>query len=289
MACGRKICSGGRSRELGKVLTAEHFVAILEAMEKGVHKIAKLARTLLGPENVHTIVEIGAKDCTETIGFAKYFPNARIYAFECNPATLPLCRERIKNTKNITLIEKAVSDKNGEVSFFPIDQKNTITPWADGNPGASSLLLASGKYKKETYVQKEVRVPSITLNSFFKDHGIERVDFLWMDIQGAELMALKGAGEALSRIKIIFSEVEFMEIHKDQPLFGDIKTYLNAHHFSLYDFANFGRYFGDAIFVNNALHGNAPYARNNVVYPFYKYFWAYVLFLTRIPGKILRS
>ncbi len=257
-------------------------------MEKSVQKIAKLARTLVGTENVRTIIEIGARDCVETVGFAKYFPNAHIYAFECNPATLPLCRERVKNIKNITLVEKAVSNKDGEVSFFSIDQERTVTPWADGNPGASSLFRASGKYKKEIYVQKEIRVPSVTLASFLKEHNIGTVDLLWMDIQGAELMALRSAGEALSRIKVIFSEVEFMEIYKDQPLFSDIKTYLNEHAFSLYDFAYFGRYFADAIFVNNSLHGNAFYARNGVVYPFYKYFWAYVLFLTRIPGKILK-
>lgn len=258
-------------------------------MEKSVQKISNLARSLLGEENVRTIVEIGAKDCVETMGFAEHFPEARIYSFECNPATLPLCRERIKNTKNITLIEKAVSDKDGEIAFFPIDQERTITPWADGNPGASSLLLASGKYKKEKYVQKEICVPSVTLASFFQEQKIDSVDLLWMDIQGAELMALKGARESLSGIKIIFLEVEFMEIYKGQPLFTDIKYFLNEHGFSLYDFAYFGRYFADAIFVTNALHGNTFYLRNNLMYPFYKYFWAYILFLARIPVKILKQ
>jgi FkbM family methyltransferase len=258
-------------------------------MEKSVQKISKLARRLLGPENVKTIVEVGAKDCVETMGFSANFPKAQIYAFECNPATLPACRKRVASVKNVTLIEKAVSDRDGEVTFFPIDQEKTETPWADGNPGASSLLVASGKYKKEKYVQNEIRVQSTTFASFFGEKKIERVDFLWMDIQGAELMALQSAGAAISKIKIIHTEVEFMEIYQGQPLFMDIKKYLNGQGFSLYGFNYFGRYFADAIFVNNSIHVAGLSFRDKVMYPFYKYFWSYVLFALRLPAKPFRS
>jgi len=258
-------------------------------MEKSVQKISKLARQLLGSENVRTIVEIGAKDCVETMGFSANFPKAQIYAFECNPATLPACRKRVASVKNVTLIEKAVSDKNGEVTFFPIDQEKTETPWADGNPGASSLLIASGKYKKEKYVQNEIRVQSTTLASFLAEKQIESVDFLWMDIQGAELMALQSAGDALAKIKIIHTEVEFMEIYQNQPLFADIKKYLNEHGFLLYGFTYFGRYFGDAVFVKHTVPVAGLVWRDKLLYPFYKYFWIYVMFVLRLPAKPFRG
>ena len=62
----------------------------------------------------------------------------------------------------------------------------------------------------------------------------------------------------LANIKIIHLEVEFMEIYSGQPLMADIKNYLNRNGFSLYAFTNFGRYSGDAVFVNNSLNGGHP-------------------------------
>lgn len=250
-------------------------------MEKSVKKIAKIVNHFIGATNARVVVEIGAKDCTETVGLAERFPKAHIYSFECNPATLPLCRSKVAGNVSITLIEKAVSDRDGVVTFFPIDAEKTKTPWMDGNQGASSLFRASGKYPKETYVQKEITVPSVTLLSFMKEKSISEIDLLWMDIQGAELMALKSAGEQLLGVKIIHLEVEFMEIYSNQPLMADIKDYLNKNGFSLYAFTNFGRYSGDAVFVNNSLHRGRSYFRDKVLYGWYAYIWIYFTFIGR--------
>ena len=40
-------------------------------------------------EAVRSIVEVGARDCAETLDFHRVYSGARILAFECNPATLP--------------------------------------------------------------------------------------------------------------------------------------------------------------------------------------------------------
>jgi ribosomal protein L30E len=38
------------------------------------------------------IFDVGSRDCQQSIEFYHKFPNARIYAFECNPNTLPICQ-----------------------------------------------------------------------------------------------------------------------------------------------------------------------------------------------------
>lgn len=202
---------------------------------------------------VKSIVEIGARDCSETVGFAKTYRNAKIYAFEWNPQTLPLCRKQVKPYKNITLIEKAVSNKNGKVSFFAIDPKKTVTTWKDGNPGASSLFQASGKYPVEQYAQKKISVQSVRMDSFVRKNGISSIDLLWMDIQGAELMALKSFGDFISNIKIIHTEVEFFEIYKKQPLFKQIKRWLHKNNFVLAGFTYKSEYSADAVFLHSSI------------------------------------
>jgi FkbM family methyltransferase len=65
---------------------------------------------------------------------------------------------------------------------------------------------------------------------------IERIDFLKMDIQGAELMALKSAEQKLKDTLVINVEVEFVELYKGQPLFADIDQYLRSQGFQFHCF-----------------------------------------------------
>lgn len=223
----------------------------LDMVEQNLYRYVKTVEKILPKKPIRYIFELGARDCAETLAFHKLFPDAKIYSFECNPATLPVCRNRTRNKKNITLVEKAVSDKQGTISFFPTNPALTETTWEDGNPGASSLFKASGDYPVEKYVQDEIKVKTTSLEKFMKHHKVPRIDLLWMDIQGAELMALKGASSRLTDIMTVHLEVEFMEIYSGQPLYKQLKRYLNKNNFYLYTFTNFGQYSADAVFVNS--------------------------------------
>lgn len=204
--------------------------------------------------NVKTIIEIGARDGEETKVFATKYPKAKVISFECNPNTIQKCRDVRDDQDNIILIEKAVSDRVEKVKFFPIDQEKTETTWKDGNPGASSLFKASGNYLAEKYVQNEITVDSTTLKKELDSLKINSVDMLWMDIQGSELNALKGLESNLADVKLIHTEVEFTEIYKNQPLFWDIKFFLNENNFYLIGFTSFvKKTSGDAVFVNKKI------------------------------------
>lgn len=217
--------------------------------EQTVKTFIDVAKKYIGDRHL-TVVEFGALDCKETLGFNSLLNEPTIFTFECNPNTLPLCRKRVKKFKNIHLIEKAVSNIDGKVKFYPIDQKKTLTTWKNGNPGASSLFKVSGKYPVEKYVQREVEVDAITLKSFMKLHRLKHIDLLWMDIQGAELLALQGLSGMIKNVKFIYTEAEFFEIYKDQPLFEDIKYFLTKNGFMFLGFSYLAKYAGDAIFIN---------------------------------------
>jgi FkbM family methyltransferase len=222
-------------------------------VERNLERFCAIARDALGADGVRTIVEIGARDCRETLGFHAAFPAARIHTFECNPATLPQCRAAVAGKPAITLVERAVSNAPGPVTFYAIDQARTETGIENGNPGASSLLQASGKFELETYVQKPVTVEAIRLGDYLEENGVGSVDLLWMDIQGAELMALEGAGKRLDSVKLIHTEVEFVEIYSGQPLFPGIKRFLEARGFAFLGFTIYARHSADAVFANKRL------------------------------------
>lgn len=234
---------------------------------------------IVSPQDTQVIVELGARDCQESLRFAKKFPHAKIFAFECNDQTLPLCRAAIKDYPNIVLTEKAVSDRDGFITFYPIDPEKTETIWADGNPGASSLFKASGKYPKENYVQKEVQVPTTRLDTFFRDNHINEVALMWMDIQGAELMALKSMGEHIAKVKSIQTEVEFFEIYQGQAMFSELHAYMEASGFIFVKFTYQSGYFGDAVYFNKRYMSGgqiAKYKLKNLLRNFKKSLWGFL-------------
>lgn len=85
---------------------------------------------------------------------------------------------------------------------------------------------------------------------------VEDADFVKLDIQGAELLALEGAHRILGNVAALQVEVEFVPLYKEQPLFADVDTFLRRRGFAFHRFAHTrGRAF-KPITVNNNI--NAP-------------------------------
>lgn len=199
----------------------------------------------------HTILDVGSRDVLEAIEFKRRYPKADVYAFECNPEAIVRCRQNIAKFSHhpVTLVEKAVSDVDGPVPFYAIDPEKTITGWPDGNIGASSLFIANPAYPVETYVQNGITVESVTLKQWALDANVNAVDILWMDLQGAELMALKGMGDLISTVRVVYTEVAYKEMYFGQPLFDELNGFLVVHGFCLHSKFNTSQWFGDALYV----------------------------------------
>jgi FkbM family methyltransferase len=71
--------------------------------------------------------------------------------------------------------------------------------------------------------------------------GLLDVDFIKIDVQGAELMIFEHAPRVLSEAVLIQTEVEFLPLYKEQPLFGDVDRHLRTAGFQLHTFLGFGQ------------------------------------------------
>lgn len=94
-------------------------------------------------------------------------------------------------------------------------------------------------------------------------------DLLKVDVQGAELLVFQGAAKILDDVLVIHTEVEFVPLYKQQPLFGDIDVYLRSKGFTLHQIAPVSRVFKPLIFNNDVnaglsqiLWGDAVYVRD---------------------------
>ena len=78
------------------------------------------------------------------------------------------------------------------------------------------------------------------------------IDFLKLDAQGGELDVLIGADRVLDDTLVIFTEVEFVEMYKGQPLFGDIDRHLRNKGFRFNGFNGFAtRPYAPTLIKNN--------------------------------------
>jgi hypothetical protein len=97
----------------------------------------------------------------------------------------------------------------------------------------------------------DIQQTSLTVDSFFKRMRIDATkhNFWNFDIQGAELIALKGATESLQHAKALYLEVTETELYQNCGLIGDIDTFLGNYGFSRVLTKMTGHRWGDALYI----------------------------------------
>ncbi|MDB5272063.1 MAG: methyltransferase FkbM family [Chitinophagaceae bacterium] len=147
-------------------------------------------------------------DCGSNIGmsclyFKELFPGAVIKAFEADPAIAKLLDDNIKrnNLQQVDLIDKAVWIHNDGVEMA-----------SDGADGGSIM----------TGINK-VNIPSVRLRDLLDKEN--SIDFLKMDIEGAEIDVIQDCATVLSKIKNLF-----IEYHSYSQSGQDLHTLLSILH-----------------------------------------------------------
>ncbi len=107
-------------------------------------------------------------------------------------------------------------------------------------------------YPERFKIQSTITIETSTLDDVITD---QEIDFIKLDIQGAEIDALKGLEKNLEKCLGLELEVEFSSIYKDQPLFGAVDQHLKHKGFEFIDFTNICRWerknlnsYGQAVF-----------------------------------------
>jgi FkbM family methyltransferase len=145
-------------------------------------------------------IDCGAHIGYYTLTFAEWVGDkGKVFSFEPSLKNLHILEKNIalNGYKNVTLIKKAVSNKDGSVRFFSCPT----------NSGDNRILTeeCTSEYPSRLIgMFDETKVDGIKLDTYCKD--FDRLDFIKLDVQGAEYVALSGAKETLNR----FPDVKFV-------------------------------------------------------------------------------
>ncbi len=169
------------------------------------------------PDNP-VIIDCGAHIGADTVKLAK-IKGSKIYAFEAAKDIFSQLKENTRLFPNITCFNVALGTADGTADFH-------IS--SGGSDGSSSLLVP--KDHLTTYpdvhfnTTEKVRVQK--LDTWAVENGIEKVDMLWLDMQGAEEMTLRASSTILKTVKLIHTEVSTIETYEGVQTYQGFKDYL---------------------------------------------------------------
>jgi len=174
------------------------------------------------------ILHVGANTGQEAVDYDRH--TKKVVWIEALPHIYEKLLLHIQRYPDQIAIKACVSDEDGK----------TVTFHESNNEAQSSSFLELGTHKTahpEVHYVKDHKMTTIRLdtlldNSELIDFGHD-LDFLAMDIQGAEMLALKGLGSRISQFKYVYLEVNTNYVYEGCALLPEIEKYLKAMGFKI--------------------------------------------------------
>jgi FkbM family methyltransferase len=212
----------------------------------------------LAGSDVAWIMEFGAADGRDSVEFVKQYPNSRVLALEPVPTSFAILNDHARDNPRIIAHQAAVSDHAGEATFFIASERDASALSRSNDTGSA--------FDQHTECVDEIKVRVTTIDEQCLENGIDRIDILKMDAQGAELLALHGATRMLNGggIGVIYTEIQFIRLYETSCLFHEIWSYLANFGFVLHNIYNLSHNehgqlcWGDAIFIHKPGPVNLP-------------------------------
>ena len=205
------------------------------------------------PDKVNVFMDVGAHTGSFTKLFHSKIKTGTSYLFE----PIPEFYQKIKEDtyfKNCHTHNIALSSTTGEAEF----SVNEL-------PETSSLLHFDHDLQETLGLNKKVnrriKVLTESLDNFARDFQISKIDFIKIDVQGAEMDVLKGAEKILPNVDWVFTEVSFKPIYKGSSTFDQVFNFFVANNFIMVQLIPVYR--GehnellqcDVLFVNRSIYG----------------------------------
>jgi len=159
-----------------------------------------LVKNEISPGDV--VIDIGGHIGYFTLIFAKLVGSeGKVFTFEPEPTNFEILRKNVEMNcyQNVVLEQKAVSDKNGTCELF-VGQSSS---------GANRIYQPK---KTKTQKFRPSIASTVRLDDYFANSDLtNKIKFIKMDVEGAELLALRGMRNILQSNKTLTIFTEFIK------------------------------------------------------------------------------
>jgi FkbM family methyltransferase len=175
---------------------------------------------------INGIIHIGANDGQES-GLYHRQGYSKVLFIEAYPKKIPALLNTISKYENQKCINALVTDEDDKECEFFYDSNNA---------GQSCSLFDFHLHKKmfpKVVMGGSIKLMGKTLPTILKENNInlEEYKHINMDVEGAELLVLKGASSILHNFETIILEASDFESRIGQPFLKDIDEFMTSHNF----------------------------------------------------------
>ena len=190
----------------------------LSPLDKGVDALrADILRTLA----ISDVLDVGANEGQFVARLRSGGYRGNIHCFEPGAAAFATLQQRVKSDPLVTAIRAAVGASQGsaELHVAANSVSSSLLPVTPAHTASASNSVAIGT---------EV-VPVLTLDSYAETH-LQRATrvFLKLDVQGYELLALRGAAHMLQAVGGLQAEVSLAPLYSGQPACSEVFAFLES-------------------------------------------------------------
>ena len=194
------------------------------------------------------VLEAGVANGIATIKFSKLLPNGQIYDFKPVELNFLTLKEKLKHQNNVRLFKLALGDYNGK-NTINISHNNTNSE--DNIASSSSLLKPKRHSEFYPYItfDKQEEIEVCTIDTWATDNHVDHIDAMWLDMQGMEFATLKASPEIMKTVRVVYSEVNFVETYEGCALYEEYSNWLFSLGFELKKTEFLCKDQGNALFV----------------------------------------
>jgi FkbM family methyltransferase len=190
--------------------------------------------------NLKGIVHLGAHLGEEAKDYAEVGCE-RVIWVEGNPSLISELKSNLSAYPNNSVYNVLISDKDNSKVIFNI---------TEFSQSSSILELGSTKEMHNTKVIEQKELVARRIDTFFGENQVDmsKYNFLNMDLQGYELIALKSMGKLLDNIDWVYAEVNSRRLYKNCPLMDELDLFLLNKGFKRVELLMTGWKWGDALY-----------------------------------------
>lgn len=140
------------------------------------------------------IVDAGANIGLASVYFANRYPASRIVAVEPEPGNLEMLKRNASYYSNIEVEAAALWNATGHIALL--------------DPGLGEWGFMTGSHEREGYPGEVIgKVRATTIDKLMRDRGIDRIDILKIDIEGAEREVFEDASAWIDKVDLLVVEL----------------------------------------------------------------------------------